>query len=316
MQPAIRTHQLCKVFGTNTAVEDLTLTVEQGEVFGFLGPNGAGKTTSVKMLLDLIRPTSGEGYLFGMPLSDTGVHARVGYLPEHFRFHDWLNARECLKIHADLYSIAGREADDRIGSLLELVGLSDHAQKQLKTYSKGMLQRFGLAQALLNEPDLVILDEPTSGLDPVGRRLVRDIISKLSTKGTTVFLNSHLLSEVEITCHRVAFIKHGRIIQVQPLHTLINMELSVKMRTRGLTPEIASGLNEWCPGFRLEAMKRNTADMVEEEKLLLLSLKEEAEIPRITRYLVEKGVDVFEIIPEELSLEELFIQIVGSDGGL
>ena len=208
--PAIETKSLRKVYGSKVAVGDLTLTVERGEVFGFLGPNGAGKTTSVKMLLNLITPSGGEGYLFGAPLTDTQIRSQVGFLPEHFRFHDWLTGNEFLSLHADLYRISRPLARQRIGELLELVGLTQHAQKRLREYSKGMLQRIGLAQALLNQPKLVILDEPTSGLDPVGRRLVRDIIRDLSAQGTTVFLNSHLLSEVEITCDRVAFINMGR----------------------------------------------------------------------------------------------------------
>ena len=218
---AIETHHLRKTFGEKVAVEDLTLTVEKGEVFGFLGPNGAGKTTSVKMLLTLTAPTSGEGFLFGAPLTDPQVRGRVGFLPEHFRFHDWLKASEFLQLHADLYHMPRDLSRQRIRELLELVGLTQHADIKLHDFSKGMLQRIGLAQALLNQPDLVILDEPTSGLDPVGRRLVRDIIRDLRQRGTTVFLNSHLLSEVEITCDRVAFIKHGQVIRISSLKDLV-----------------------------------------------------------------------------------------------
>ena len=206
---AIEAHGLRKVFDEKVAVANLTLSVEQGEVFGFLGPNGAGKTTAVKMLLGLIRPTSGEGFLLCAPLRNQAARSRVGFLPEHFRFHDWLTASEFLHLHADLYHMTRDLSRRRIPELLELVGLAPHADKRLRQFSKGMLQRIGLAQALLNEPKLVILDEPTSGLDPVGRRLVRDIIRDLKDRGTTVFLNSHLLSEVEITCDRVAFIKFG-----------------------------------------------------------------------------------------------------------
>src|SRR5574341_563075 len=201
---AIETHTLRKEFGDNVAVRGLTLNVQQGEVFGFLGPNGAGKTTSIKMLLGLVAPTSGDARLLGAPTGDTAVRARIGFLPEHFRFHDWLTAREFLALHGQLYGMTSDALKSRIAELLELVGLTPFRDKQLRTFSKGMLQRIGLAQALLNHPALVFLDEPTSGLDPVGRRLVRDIIRDLRSRGTTVFLNSHLLSEVEITCARVA----------------------------------------------------------------------------------------------------------------
>jgi ABC-2 type transport system ATP-binding protein len=301
---AIETHHLRKAFGEKVAVEDLTLTVEKGEVFGFLGPNGAGKTTSVKMLLTLTAPTSGEGFLFGASLADPLVRRRVGFLPEHFRFHDWLKASEFLQLHADLYHMPRDLAHQRIGELLELVGLTQHAEKKLHEFSKGMLQRIGLAQALLNQPDLVILDEPTSGLDPVGRRLVRDIIRDLRQRGTTVFLNSHLLSEVEITCDRVAFIKHGQVIRISSLEDLVEGELSVEIRARGLSPQVLTGLTSWSKNVRQDG-----------EHLALTIYKEE-DLPVINRYLVEQGVEVYALRPQHVSLEDLFIQIVGTDGGL
>jgi ABC-2 type transport system ATP-binding protein len=302
--PAIQTRSLRKVFGDKVAVEDLTLTVERGEVFGFLGPNGAGKTTSVKMLLSLVKPSGGEGSLFGKPIGDTQVRTRIGFLPEHFRFHDWLNAVEFLTLHADLYHIPPDVRETRIAELLDLVGLTPHAEKRLREYSKGMLQRIGLAQALLNQPDLVILDEPTSGLDPVGRRLVRDIIHDLKQEGTTIFLNSHLLSEVEITCDRVAFIKHGKVIRISALKTLVEGELSVEVRARNLSPQVVSGLKRWSQNPRLDG------------EHLSMTLPGEADLPAVNRYLVENGVDVYALQPQHISLEDLFIQIVGTDGGL
>ncbi len=302
--PAIEIRHLRKVFGDKVAVEDLSLVVEPGEVFGFLGPNGAGKTTSVKMLLSLVTPSSGEGFLFGAPLGSPSVRARVGFLPEHFRFHDWLKAEEFLKLHADLYHIPQEIARQRIDELLDLVGLGPHRTQRLRTFSKGMLQRVGLAQALLNEPDLVILDEPTSGLDPVGRRLVRDIIRDLKDKGTAVFLNSHLLSEVEITCDRVAFIKHGSVIHTSALKTLVEGEISVQARVRNVSGEVLQGLSRWSRNVRLD------------DENLAFSLQRESDLPEINRFLVTNGVDVFNFKTQQLSLEELFIQIVGTDGGL
>lgn len=302
--PPIETHNLCKDFGDKVAVTDLTLTVEPGEVFGFLGPNGAGKTTAVKMLLNLISPTSGEGRLFGAPLDDPGIRARVGFLPEHFRFHDWLRADEFLALHADLYHMPHELTRQRIPELLDLVGLTAHTNKKLREFSKGMLQRIGLAQALLNKPELVILDEPTSGLDPVGRRLVRDIIRDLRQHGTTVFLNSHFLSEVEITCDRVAFIKHGKVIRTSTLNELMVGELSVEVRAHNLNSEIISGLSPWCKDVQFD-----------DENLSLTPLVE-ANLPAINRYLVEQGVDVYSFTPQQISLEDLFIQIIGTDGEL
>jgi ABC-2 type transport system ATP-binding protein len=301
---AIQTQSLRKEFGDNVAVRGLTLEVEQGEVFGFLGPNGAGKTTSIKMMLGLVAPTSGEAKLLGQPIAHHSVRARVGFLPEHFRFHDWLTAHEFLTLHGQLYGMEAARLARRIDELLDLVGLAPFRKKQLRTFSKGMLQRAGLAQALLNDPALVFLDEPTSGLDPVGRRLVRDIIRDLRAKGTTVFLNSHLLSEIEITCDRVAFIKHGEVVRVSELKTLVEGETTVAIRAGGLTPEIVAGLSQWGRDPRLDGDH------------LTLTICEDTALPAITRHLVEKNLDVYAITPQRLSLEELFIQIVGADGGL
>ena len=207
----IETHELQKQFGSKTAVASLTLAVRRGEVFGFLGPNGAGKTTSIKMLLALIAPTAGSATVLGFPVGNAAARSKVGFLPEHFRFHDWLTGREFLQFHGKLYRMPERQLATRIEELLSRVDLLDAADCKLREYSKGMLQRIGLAQALLNNPDLVFLDEPTSGLDPLGRLLVRDLIEELRQQGTTVFLNSHLLSEVEVTCDRVAFVKKGEV---------------------------------------------------------------------------------------------------------
>lgn len=304
MSFAIETHALRKEFGDNVAVRGLTLQVPPGEVFGFLGPNGAGKTTSIKMLLGLVAPTSGSGQLLGRPLGDRGVRARIGFLPEHFRFHDWLTAAEFLTLHGNLYGMPRDRLRRRIAELLELVNLTPFHNKQLRTFSKGMLQRIGLAQALLNDPALVFLDEPTSGLDPVGRRLVRDIIRDLRARGTTVFLNSHLLSEIEITCDRVAFIKHGEVVRVSELKSLANGETQVTIRARNLRPETVAGLVQWARNVRQDG------------EHLSLAVSEEAALPSLVRYLVDSGADVYALTPQRLSLEEVFIQTVGTEGVL
>jgi ABC-2 type transport system ATP-binding protein len=301
---AIETQNLRKQFGNAVAVRGLTLEVERGEVFGFLGPNGAGKTTSIKMLLGLVKPSAGSAQLLGKPITDRNARARAGFLPEHFRFHDWLTAKEFLTVHGQLYKIDQKKLEKRACELLELVGLTPFFDKQLRTFSKGMLQRIGLAQALLNEPELVFLDEPTSGLDPVGRRLVRDIIRQLREKGTTVFLNSHLLSEVEITCDRVAFIKHGEVIQVSQVSTLMEGSTTVTIHARGFNGEALAALAEWGRDVRTEG------------ELIILSVTDEAALPEINRALVGRGIDVYSMVPQRLSLEDLFIQVVGTDGGL
>src|SRR5438874_10629164 len=235
---AIRTRGLRKVFGGKVAVRNLTLDVPRGEVFGFLGPNGAGKSTSVKMLLGLVFPTSGEAQILGCPVGDFKARSKVGFLPEHFRFYDWLTPSELLKLHGRLYGMSHAVLRKRIPELLDLVGLTPHREKHLRDFSKGMLQRIGLAQALINDPELIFLDEPTSGLDPMGRRLVRDIIKAQRSRGATVFLNSHLLSEVEITCDRVAFIKHGEVLETRQMQPLLDGETRVAVRAGKLCHDL------------------------------------------------------------------------------
>jgi ABC-2 type transport system ATP-binding protein len=298
--PAIQTHGLRKAFGQRVAVADLSLTVERGEIFGFLGPNGAGKTTAVKMLLGLVEPTAGHGRLFGRRLGDHRVRARVGFLPEHFRFHDWLTAPEFLTLHADLYGLQRRAARSRVPELIDLVGLSDNQGKRLRQFSKGMLQRIGLAQTLLADPELVILDEPNSGLDPVGCLLVRRIMRDLSRRGTTVFLNSHLLSEVEITCDRVAFVNRGEVVRTGTLEELTDGELAVEGRMRNLSPSVVSGLAGFGRDVRIDGER------------LSMTVTSEAQIPEVHRYLVEQRVELFSFTSKRLSLEELFLQIVGT----
>ena len=193
-------------------MRDLTLTVRRGEIFGFLGPNGAGKSTSIKMLLGLAKPTSGEAFVLGAPSGDVEVRRRIGFLPENFRFYEWLTPAELLHLHGRLCGVSTSKLAERVPALIDLVGLTPHIDKRLQNFSKGMLQRVGLAQALIHEPDLIFLDEPTSGLDPLGRRMVRDIIRTQRDRGATVFLNSHLLSEIEITCDQVVFIREGEVV--------------------------------------------------------------------------------------------------------
>lgn len=301
---AIRTRGLRKVFGGKVAVRRLTLEVARGEVFGFLGPNGAGKSTSVKMLLGLVSPTSGEAEILGQPVGDVKTRSRVGFLPEHFRFYDWLTGEELLKLHGRLYGMSHAALRERVPVLLDLVGLTPHRNKRLRDFSKGMLQRIGLAQALINDPDLIFLDEPTSGLDPIGRRLVRDIIKAQRDRGATVILNSHLLGEVEITCDRVAFIKDGEVVESRELHGQSEEQTTVSIRAVNVTVEVLNGLSQWSSSARTEGDR------------LTVTLSSNTLLPEIVRYLVAKGVDVYEVAPQRLSLEERFLEIVGSDGGL
>lgn len=308
--PVIETHNLRKVFGHTVAVDSLNLTVRRGEVFGFLGPNGAGKTTAMKMLLGLVTPTAGSATLLGRPLGDRQVRGRMGFLPEHFRFHQWLTAAEFLDLHGQLHGMPADQRRRRVPELLHLVGLSDQAGIQLGTFSKGMLQRIGLAQALINEPELVFLDEPTSGLDPLGRRLVRDIIKGLRQRGTTVFLNSHFLSEVELTCDRVAFIKRGQVVhqslvqgRFAEVGKLVDGQTLVELRVGQTSPELVQGLARWGQDIRVDG------------QTITLTIQHEDALPAIASYVVGQGVQLFALTPRRVSLEELFMSIIGPGEG-
>lgn len=302
-QLAINASGLRKVFGEKVAVDDFTLQVPKGEVFGFLGPNGAGKTTSVKMLLSLIKPTAGTASILGRPIGQRAILANVGFLPEHFRFHEWLRAAEFLDLHGQLLGMEKARRAAAIPRLLELVGLERRATTRLSAFSKGMLQRIGLAQALLNDPDLVFLDEPTSGLDPLGRRLVRDIIKGLRQEKITVFLNSHLLSEIELTCDRVAFIREGTIVRVARLDELEKERVQITVRVGQPTSELMSGLAHFGDGVTLDGASGR----------LHLTLTSEQRIPELAAWLVAQGQSIYELSPQRLSLEDRFLEIIGDE---
>ncbi len=214
MEPVLKTENLRVEYGgaeRKAALKGLTLSVNPGEVFGFLGPNGAGKTTTMNVLLGFVNPTGGDAYLFGTNVRQPIARQRIGYLPELTYYYKFLTAEELLRFYAKIFKIPANEVERRIDAVLKLVEL-DHARKrQIKTYSKGMQQRAGLAQALINNPDLLILDEPTSGLDPIGRMKVREIIQRLKNEGKTVFFSSHELGEVETVCDRVAILNQGEL---------------------------------------------------------------------------------------------------------
>jgi ABC-2 type transport system ATP-binding protein len=301
----IETHALRKQFGATVAVADLSLHVDAGEIFGFLGPNGAGKTTSIKLLLALVAPTSGTGHVLGARLGDRAARARIGFLPEHFRFHDTLTATELLRFHGRLYGLRGAALDARIDRLLTRVDLVDAADRPLGGYSKGMAQRVGLAQALLNEPQLVFLDEPTSGLDPLGRLLVRSIIDELRADNVSVFLNSHLLGEVELTCDRVAFVKRGRVVAERRLSGPTEA-LEVELRLSADALAKADGV--------LEGLSRFGTDIAQPlPDLVLLRVESDAAVPAIVSWLVQQGVPIHAVQPRRKSLEDVFLDVMGED---
>ncbi len=333
----IDTTALRKQYGPIVAVDSLDLHVAAGEVFGFLGPNGAGKTTTVKMLLGLVYPTGGEARVLGQRPGNPAAMARVGFLPEHFRFPAWLTAWDFLDMHGRLYGLSRAERRKRIPQLLERVGLGDRMRSRLGEFSKGMQQRAGLAQAIMNDPALVFLDEPTSGLDPVGRREVRDIIHDLRAQGVSVFLNSHFLSEVEVTCDRVAIVKRGRVVRAGTLDELTGGATEVEIRAGGLTPEMVAGLARWGriieqtvrssaagaqpsashvppvqrSGASSDAERPHDAERPADDiTRLMLTVDQPDALPAIADYLVTGGARLYALAPQRLPLEELFMRVM------
>ncbi len=298
MTPAVETIALRKEYGRKIALHGLDLTVQPGEVFGFLGPNGAGKTTTVKILLGLVRSTSGQAKLFGTPAGDAAARQRIGYLPENFRFHEWLTGTALLEFHARLAGVSAAQQRARIPKILDLVGLSGRGGDRIRAYSKGMTQRIGLAQAIIHEPDLVLLDEPTSALDPVGRREVRDLIRTLKAQGMTVFLNSHLLSEVEMVCDRVAIVDRGRVVRSGRLTDLI-----------GGVPELHVTVDRIDPGlFELLAAHGSLTRV--QDCTITLGVDDLEVAPRLADALVRGGYRLYGLVPAHQSLEDLFLSLV------
>ncbi len=309
----MQTVALRKEYGRKVAVAGLSLQVPRGEVFGFLGPNGAGKSTTVKMLVGLVRPTSGSGTLLGRPLGDPEARRRVGFLPELFQFHEWLRAEEFLDFHASLYGIPRARRTSRIADALALVGLEARAHDPLRTFSKGMLQRIGIAQALIADPELVILDEPTSALDPIGRRDVRDLIRRLRASGTAVFLNSHLLSEVELVCDRVAIVDRGVVVRQGPLHELIAGTLEAEVRLAPLDEPLLAALRARWP--LVTPVGPGGPGRQDGVVTLRLAIEDESALPAIADLAFQHGARLYALVPRHLTLEDLFVQIVESREG-
>lgn len=296
--PAVHTNELRKDFRGMTALRGLSMTVGRGEVFGFLGPNGAGKTTAVKLLLGLIRPSGGEAMVLGAPAGDRETRRQIGYLPELFRFQNWLSAREVLALHCRLIQLPRARFETAVDEALETVGLAQRGADKVGTFSKGMQQRLGLGVALLGEPALIVLDEPTSALDPVGRHDVREVIRSLRARGTTVFLNTHLLEEAEQVCDRVTVIDKGRSIASGTLAELVSRTSNVRLKVNGL-------MGGWFRGF--EAF----GHWSEEGEWLVVSRVMPERIPELVAAIVALGGRIEAVIPEHQTLEERFLELLG-----
>ena len=296
--PAIHTIGLRKQFGETVAVDSLSMTVRRGEVFGFLGPNGAGKTTVVKLLLGLARPTGGEALVLGAPLGDRETRRQIGYLPELFRYQPLLSAREVLRLHCRLLALRKASWEEETRSALQTVDLLDRAGDRVGTFSKGMQQRLGLGVALLGSPALVMLDEPTSALDPVGRHDVREIVRGLRDRGSTVFLNTHLLEEAEHVCDRVAVIDKGRVVATGSLDELLGRHTRVRLKVDGLTGSWWSGLDRF-------------GEWQRRDEWLVVEGIDPSQVADLVGELVALGGKVQAVIPEHQSLESRFLELLG-----
>ena len=281
-----------------TAVDGIALDVQQGEIFGFLGPNGAGKTTTIKMLMGLIYPTSGTATLFGQPIGDPSAKAKIGFLPESPYFYDYLTGHEFLRFYGHLFGMRGTRLNARVDELLELVGMAHARDLQLRKFSKGMLQRVGIAQALINDPEFVVLDEPMSGLDPIGRKEVRDLILRLKESGKTVMFSSHILHDAEVLCDRVAMIMKGKLVACGHVSELIAGDTTheVEMVIDRLLPEALD---------RIKPMANKVVLQGERVMVVLTSQQSVDEVLEVIRSAKAKLVSV---TPHKASLEDLFIR--------
>ena len=297
----IETENLTKYYGDKIGCRDITISVGEGEIFGFLGPNGAGKSTFIKMLVGLLFPTSGQALVLGRPVGDVDVRKKIGYLPENFKYQDWMTGKDLLSFHASLYKLDKKNAASKMEEVLEIVKLKGNESYRIGTYSKGMQQRIGLACALLPDPDLLFLDEPTSALDPVGRKEVRDIMNILKSSGKTVLLNSHLLSEVEAICDTAAIIKKGSIIKYGKMEDILKSKFILEIHAEGLNSEVLNKLRELGSGL---TYSNNRIQMEIEDK---------AAIHHIASIIVSGGGKLFELSPKKVSLEDVFINLI--EGG-
>lgn len=298
---AIVVQGLTKVYGGRladrvAAVDNISFQVEQGEIFGFIGPNGAGKTTTIKMLLGLLFPTSGSAEVLGKPAGDIEAKRRISYLPESPYFYEHMSAVEVLDFYCKLFRMDAQTRKQKVGELLDRVGLAQDGRRALRQYSKGMLQRVGIAQALINDPDLLFFDEPTSGLDPIAHKDIQDLILALREQGKTVMLSSHQLSDVESVCDRVAIINRGKLVKIGTLAELLHAGRTV-ITIAGPKPELVESL-------------RLLAERVTVEGELAKAYVETEESVHGVLDRVRGKATLVSVVPQRQTLEDLFVEIV------
>lgn len=279
------------------AVKNLSLEVKKGEIFGFLGPNGAGKTTTIKVLLGIIYPTQGEAYVLGKPAGDHEVHHRLSYLPENPYFYDYMTGTEILDFYARLFGIPEPDRSKRVHELLDRVGLSRAANQPLRNYSKGMQQRIGLAQCLLNNPDLLILDEPTAGLDPIAHIDIRDMILELRDQGKTLFISSHQLSDVEAVCDRVAILNKGDLVQMGRMDELLSGG-HVEM----VAEKVSNGIVEQIQALGGRASMHDSRLHVQQP--------DDGSIDKVIHLVLSNGGHIVSVVPHRRTLEDLFVETI------
>jgi ABC-2 type transport system ATP-binding protein len=296
----VEVHNAVKHFnrGRIRALDDVSLAVPQGSAFGLLGPNGAGKTTLVKMLLGILYPTSGSATLFGQPISQPTVRDKVGYLPENHRYPDFLKGNEVLDYYGQFSAVPKELRQKRAPELLKLVGMDKWGTTKIKKYSKGMMQRLGLAVALMNDPELLFLDEPTDGVDPIGRKEIRDFIQQLKTQGKTIFINSHLLSEVELVCDSVAIMNKGKLVVQGRVDQLTATGHSYRVQTGTIAPEV------------LIALKSKFGNLEASNSHLQVTVQDYAELNYFIDQLRKHQIELQAVLPHRRTLEESFFAAI------
>jgi ABC-2 type transport system ATP-binding protein len=283
------------------ALDNLSLQVHKGEIFGFLGPNGAGKSTTLKLLMNLLHPTSGSVRILGKSVDTVAMHQSIGYLPENPYFYDYLTPTELLTYMGKLFGLRQPELSQRVQNLLENVGLKHASNLQLRKFSKGMVQRLGIAQAIINEPEIVFLDEPMSGLDPLGRMDVRRIIASLKARGVTVFFSSHILPDVEAICDRVAILNKGKLQEVGTLDEILKAGIKGhEVILSGWTAEMLDAIHAWCDELRSMGDR------------LHLRVREKQQLEALLSFIIDKKLEIISISPIRPSLEEYFQSAITS----
>jgi ABC-2 type transport system ATP-binding protein len=308
IEAAIDAKGLTKDYGNGRGCRSVSITVMEGEAFGFLGPNGAGKSTFVKMLVGLIRPTGGEASIFGEPIGMLEAKRKIGYLPELYRYQEWLTGDEVVRLHAKLCGMERTEAGRRVPAMLDEVGLGLRGRDRVKHYSKGMQQRLGLACALVNDPKIVFLDEPSSALDPLGRKDVRQILQRLKGQGKTLFLNSHLLEDVEIVCDRVALLNNGQVLHIGSVKDVLQEKTRWHFRVGGFTQKLLGWLQETAglPVRQIELPLPADSEHV----WLEAELEDEEQVGWVNALLVDQGMTLYEVTKAKTRLEEWFVSRV------